>query len=180
MVCQRVRLGRRRLVPALRADCPASGHTPVVRPPTVLCSTRSHLITLSMLRIEWEHESPLLICGFDITRETADALLFRRPKVGRPAVDRGCQLAASCRPSPAAAGWLWFPVLCSYKLLGKDPAMQHAVCNAGRMARHARASKRSICCCCLHLPQGTCLVRLGQEVGGVIVSLRPDKPSLAG
>jgi hypothetical protein len=66
----------------------------------------SHLHTLNILRTEWEHESPLLICGFDVTRDAADALLFRRPK-------------------------------------------------------------------------GTCLVRLGQQVGGVIVSLRPDKPSLA-
>lgn len=38
-----------------------------------------------------------------------------------------------------------------------------------------------VCAAAARCPlQGTCLVRLGHEVGGVIVSLRPDKPSLPG
>lgn len=65
----------------------------------------SHLKTLQLVSDEWEQQSPQLICGFDVTRAAAEAMLFRRPK-------------------------------------------------------------------------GTCLVRLGMEVGGIIVSLRPDKASL--
>ncbi|PSC68955.1 FLUORESCENT IN BLUE chloroplastic-like isoform X3 [Micractinium conductrix] len=65
----------------------------------------SHLETLQLLRAEWEQQSPQLVCGFDLTRVSATAMLFRRPK-------------------------------------------------------------------------GTCMVRLGMEVGGVIVSLRPDKHTL--
>jgi hypothetical protein len=33
------------------------------------------------VRQEWEQQAPLLICGFDMSRHSAEALLFRRPKV---------------------------------------------------------------------------------------------------
>lgn len=59
----------------------SSNTQPAARRPPRPC--RSHLHTLRILSMEWEQQSPLLICGFDITREAADALLFRRPKVGR-------------------------------------------------------------------------------------------------
>jgi hypothetical protein len=62
----------------------------------------SHLHTLNILRTEWEHESPLLICGFDVTRDAADALLFRRPKVGSSG-GRGHSLVDQC--VPATVGW---------------------------------------------------------------------------
>ncbi|KAL4439392.1 hypothetical protein ABPG77_008721 [Micractinium sp. CCAP 211/92] len=65
----------------------------------------SHLNTLELVRREWEHQEPQLIGGFDLSRSTAVAMLFRRPK-------------------------------------------------------------------------GTCMLRLGMEAGGLIVSVRPDNARL--
>lgn len=57
-------------------SCPLTLLLPASRRP------RSQLSTLELVRDDWEQLSPLLICGFDVTRASAEALLFRRPKVG--------------------------------------------------------------------------------------------------
>ncbi|KAL4427600.1 hypothetical protein ABPG75_001689 [Micractinium tetrahymenae] len=66
---------------------------------------QSHMNTLELVRREWEQQEPQLIGGFSVSRSTAAAMLFRRPK-------------------------------------------------------------------------GTCLLRLGMEAGGLIVSVRPDNARL--
>ena len=127
----------------------------------------SQLHTLCLLRAEWEQaDQPRLVCGFDCVRPTADAMLFRRAKVGRACAGwRG----ACCRRPAAAAGP---PHACA-------AAGQCCACPATPACPRRTPARRLPATGARPPPlQGTCLVRLGQEVGGVIVSLRPDKATL--
>lgn len=110
----------------------SSNTQPAARRPPRPC--RSHLHTLRILSTEWEQQSPLLICGFDITREAADALLFRRPKVGR-------LRTGHIIPT---AGWLSMPC-CSC-------AVQLCAGNAGHYCTSRVPTQAHVCAQCRLLP----------------------------
>lgn len=155
-------------------------NTPALVPWVCRPACRSHLNTLELVRREWEHQEPQLIGGFDLSRSTAVAMLFRRPKVCLPSSLCPPQAQHALPRSAVRLASLLFHASLALNLLTCS-RFQACLLSHPLQQSHPVAPASCLLPNPLSLPlQGTCMLRLGMEAGGLIVSVRPDNARLQG